>query len=116
MLTVSVRTLPMATTQVGILMDEIDFSRPVTTPRNIHKKPHRSMREIPSIRWLTFGTLLFAAAWEAGVTLLHLHPSKLTFTGFLAILIFYTAEFLDWKRPRLPKRKPKQFKGPWRDR
>ena len=92
--------------------EEIAFGRETSTPRNIHKKPPRSMREMTSIRWLTFGVGLFAAAWEAGVMVLHLHPSKLTFTGFLAVLIFYTGEFLDWKRPRLPVRKPRQ--APWR--
>jgi hypothetical protein len=95
--------------------EEADYirSRGTSTPRNVHKKPHQSMREIASIRWLTFGVLLFALAWEAGITLLHLHPSKLTFTGFLAVLIFYTGEFLNWKRPRLPRRK----RGyEWKDR
>jgi hypothetical protein len=104
----------MATVQVGVLMDEIDFSRPTSTPRNVHKKPHKPMREMTSMRWLTFGVLIFAAAWEAGVTLLHLHPSRLTFTGLLAVLIFYTGEFLGWKRPRLPNRNrsPKWRKVP----
>jgi hypothetical protein len=95
------------------MTDEVRFDRPTGTIRNVHKKPRRSIRDDQFVRWLTFGVGLFAAAWEAGVTVLHLHPSKLTFTGFLAVLIFYTGEFLDWKRPRLPKRKPH---GDWRDR
>jgi hypothetical protein len=94
------------------MADEIDFRR-TSTPRNMHKRPARSMRQITSMRWLTFGVLIFAAAWEAGVTVLHLHPSKLTFTGFLAVLIFYAGEFLDWKRPRLPRR---SHEPKWRDR
>jgi hypothetical protein len=96
------------------MADEVSFDRPTGTIRNVHKKPHRSIRDDPFARWLTFGVGLFAAAWEAGVTLLHLHPSKLTFTGFLAVLIFYTGEFLNWKRPRISN--PWHRRAPWRDR
>jgi hypothetical protein len=98
-------------------MDDPDIAefRPIGKPKPDHRVPRPSMRESRIARLLTFGTLIFAVAWEAGVTLFHLHPSKLTFTGFLAVLIFYTGEFLDWKRPRLPKREPKQHHQ-WRDR
>ena len=95
--------------------EEIEYLRSTSTPRNIHKKPRPPyIRESKFIRFLTYGVLLFAVAWEAGVVLFHLHPSELTFTGFLAVLIFYTGEFLDWKRPRIPKLR--QRRAPWRDR
>jgi hypothetical protein len=105
----------MAHIQVGVLMrDEIELNRPVSTPRQVHKKQPPPFRSNQFAKWLTFGVLVFAAAWEVGITLLHLHPSKLTFTGFLAVLIFYTGEFLDWRPPRPHKRKPRP--APWRSR
>jgi hypothetical protein len=100
--------------------DIITFDRPYIKPSGPEDSPSKrqSLRENKRFRALTFGVLVFAILWIIGVTVLNLHPSKLTFTGFLACLIFYSGEFINWERPRLPQRTKRELKvhHQWRDR
>ena len=78
----------------------------------------KRLRENNRFRALTFGVLVFAVLWIIGIAVLNLHPSKLTFTGFLAALIYYSGEYINWERPRFEKR-PKRERKPrhqWRER
>src|SRR5580765_4361875 len=80
----------------------------------VKRKP---LRENNRFRVLTFVVLILAILWIVGVGV-GLHPSRLTFVGFLACLIFYSGEYIAWERPRIPKRpkrEPKQHHQ-WRDR
>jgi hypothetical protein len=81
----------------------------------VRRKP---LRDNDRFRALTFVVLVLAILWIIGVTIFNMHPSKLTFTGFLAALIYYAGEFINWERPRFPQRpkRERRARHQWRDR
>lgn len=87
-----------------------------TGPKHRSRPPLRNSK---SFQLLTFGVLAFSILWLIASSLVpSIHASRLTFTGFLACLIFYSGEYIAWERPRIPKRKPREPKGrhQWRER
>lgn len=80
------------------------------------KPPRRLLwREGTVFRAITFGVLVFSIVWIIATAITpDIRPSRLTRTIFLILLIFYSGEYINWKRPKLPKRKPRQL--PWRKR
>ena len=86
--------------------------------RNNNKEPRTPLHESNTFRAMTFGVLVFAILWAAATILApDIKPSKLTFLGFLACLIFYSGEYISWKRPKLPKPKHERKRGyEWRTR
>jgi len=77
----------------------------------------KPLRENTRFRALTFGVMVFAIFWIIGIGI-GLHPSRITFVGFLACLIFYSGEYIAWERPHFEKRAKRERKPrhQWRDR
>lgn len=109
----------MAHHEMGILMQEPakDFLRPYDEPSGPEEHPGKRPRAGKWFIAFTYGVIVFAALWIiATIFAPDIHASKLTFIGFLACLIFFAGEYIGWERPRIPKRKAKHYRDPWRDR
>jgi hypothetical protein len=86
------------------------FHRPASSPtppyvidNNAEPKPDEiSTNKAPSktFRFLTWGVMLFAAAWLLVTLTTHIVPSKLTYTSQLVLLVFFAGEYVGWKGPR----------------
>ena len=105
----------MAPSQVGVLMDEIEF-RPLDNVEDLNPQGKSKLpRAGKGFIVFTYGVMAFAGIWIiATIFAPSIHASRLTFIGFLCCLIFYAGEYTGWERPALPKRKPRQL--PWKSR
>jgi hypothetical protein len=119
MFSLPVRAFSMATIQVGVLMNILGTEEFRTYGEPDPPKPPRPpLRENKMFRIMTFGVLVLSILWIIGIDAFKLQPSKLTITGLLLCLMFYSGEYIGWQRPKLSSR-PRRRKGrhsPWIDR